>query len=93
MDIAVASRLPRNRIGTAVIVAVIWTAEHAIAVVRQLRAGATADVKIFTRLGDGSRVGELEQARGALLQAECCLTEAARLLAPSQHPKSKIQNP
>lgn len=58
----------------------IWTAEHAIKIVRQLRAGASDDIRMFTRLGNAARLAELEQARGELLQAECCLLAAARRL-------------
>lgn len=57
----------------------IWTAEHAIKIVRQLRAAASEDIKLYTRLRDEARRDELEQARASLLQA-------------GANPKSKIQN-
>jgi hypothetical protein len=61
-------------------VIVIWSIDHAINVVRQLRAGASQQIKGYKRPEHEPLRADLEQARGALLQAECCLIEAhARL--------------
>jgi hypothetical protein len=54
----------------------IWSIDHALQVVRQLRADASRQVKIFRAPEHEPLRANLEHARGALLQAECCLIEA-----------------
>jgi hypothetical protein len=63
----------------------IWTIDHALKIVRQLRGDASQQIKLFRLPEHVAFRDDLEQARGALSQAECCLVEARSRLEHRAH--------